>query len=281
MNQDKTLNELCAEAASLLPDVFREWQAPALFVQCGSGFKPDFLFDAPPQAILLNRLPGMPHHRTPDNEHPALLYGLINNIPVLATRGHRHLYEGCGTLPCVLPLCVAHRAGVSTVIVVDSGLSLRKELKPGMWLLLTDFINGHHCSPLDGNHTMLPEPFPDMTEALSQHLNSELMNALADVGISPRLGVFMSRPGSQFCTVSEANAARSYGADIVGHDIVMEVIMGHALGCKVAAFALAALNAPDYYARLKLKRNDILEACGFCSRDLFRGLRKGIRSFLE
>ncbi len=272
------LDSLSLQAADMLQNHFKEWQKPQLFVECGTGFEPEKLFDDGCQSLELNQLPGMPRHKTPDQEHPMLLYGLSNGIPVLATRGHRHLYEGVGILPCVLPLCTAHQLGVNTIILLDSGLSLQKEIKPGTWVLLTDFINYHHISPLDGNHSMLENAFPDMTCALSQHLNSELMNALHFVGVSPRLGIYLSRPGSQFCTVSEANAARLAGADIIGHDMVMEIIMGHALGCKVAAFSLAALMAPDFYSQ-PLSRANVLDVCRFCSSDMMRGLRRGIREF--
>ncbi|MBO4344160.1 MAG: hypothetical protein J5833_00295 [Victivallales bacterium] len=273
------ITETIGEAAEKLPSLFTEWRAPAFFVQCGSGFEPERLFDSEPQPIEMRSLPGMLEHKTPDQEHPLLLYGMVNGIPVLATKGHRHLYEGCGTLPCILPLCVAHRLGVNAMVFMDGALSLNNDIKPGTWMLLTDFINAHSCSPLDGNHELLPDAFPDMTNALSQHLNSELVNALSSVGITPRLGVYMSRPGSQFCTVSEANTARANGADLVGHDLVMEIIMGHALGCHVSAFALATLMAPDYYSR-RLTREAMLDACHYCSIDMMRGLRNGIREFV-
>lgn len=277
---DRSLKVLTSECVSLLPQIFDRWEAPRIFLQCGSGFSTDALFDEPPQSAELNSLPGMPHLMTPDKSHPMLLFGHVNGMPVLATHGHRHLYEGYGILPCILPVCVASAAGCGVVILIDSGLSLMKDIKVGSWMLLTDFINGHNCSPLDGNHNMLDNAFPDMTNALSQHLNSELMNALDSIGICPKLGVFMSRPGSQFCTVSEANFARLCGADIVGHDLVMEIITAHALGCKVSAFALAALNAPTYYSN-PLSRADLVETCQFCSRDIMRGIRKGITSFFE
>ena len=274
------LDSLCTQAVEMLKDAFRAWRTPTVFVECGTGFEPERLFDGECQSLELNRLPGMPQQKTPDQEHPLLLYGEANGVPVLATKGHRHLYEGGGILPCILPLCTAHRLGVNTVILLDSGLSLQKEIKPGTWVLLTDFINYHHVSPLDGNHSMLENAFPDMTCALSQPLNSELMNALHFVGISPRLGVYLSRPGSQFCTVSEANAARSAGADIIGHDMVMEIIMGHALGCKVSAFALATVMAPDFYSQ-PLSRANVLDVCRFCSSDMMRGLRRGIREYAD
>ena len=275
-----TLQEYTKEAAQLLPRLFSKWEAPRIYLQCSSAMNPEAVFDEAPQSVPLNELPGMPCHEIPDGGHPQLLYGKVNGFAILATNGHRHLFEGAGITPCVLPLCTARALGAEAVVLVGAGLSLKGDIKPGTWMLLTDFINGHHCSPLDGNQSMLPEPFPDMTFALSQRLNSELVNALATVGVSPKLGVYMSRPGSQFCTVSEADAARASGADILGHDLVMEIIMGHALGMDVAAFALAALSAPGVYSR-PLSRKEYLENCQFCVKNLLRGLRTGIKDFLS
>ncbi len=263
------------QAATLLPQRFPNWQTPQLFLQFGSGFDLETLFDAPTPELPLPELPGMPKHQTPDREHPALLFGTVCDIPVLASRGHRHLYEGHGVYPCVLPLGAAWKLGANRHLYIDSGLSLRQEIKAGAWTLLVDFINGHHLSPLDGNHALLDTSFPDMNGALSQEQNSELVNAMSEVGISPRHGIFMARPGSQFCTVAEAEVARAGGADIIGHDLVMEIIMGHALGCKVSALALAAAMAPDYRAK-PLRRQDLLDTCRFCSKDLARGLRRAL-----
>ncbi|MFA6931660.1 MAG: hypothetical protein WCT05_15150, partial [Lentisphaeria bacterium] len=65
---EKTLNELCEEAAQVLPGCFKEWMTPRMYVQCGSGFEPEGLFDSKPEAIPLNCIPGMPKHQTPDQE---------------------------------------------------------------------------------------------------------------------------------------------------------------------------------------------------------------------
>ncbi|MBQ6472332.1 MAG: hypothetical protein IJJ33_10135 [Victivallales bacterium] len=273
------LEILSRHTANIFSRVFEKWGPPQFFIQLGSGFHAEKLFDSPPQRAPLAALPDMPAFANPDSEHPQLLYGTVLNHRVLALQGHRHLYEGLGVTPCILPLCGAFCAGVRNAILIESGLSLDPELKSGNWLLLTDFINGHHCSPLDGNQTFLSNPFPDMSEALSQHLNSELMNALAGNGIFPRLGIFHSVPGSQFPTVSEARLSRSGGADMLGHDLAMEIIMGHALGMNISAFALAAATAPNHYSP-KLSRQDILDTRHFCSSQLFPGLRRGIADFL-
>lgn len=269
-----------SNAAEKLPGLFKTWREPAFFIQCGSGFSYEGLFDEAPESVSLAVVPDMPETCTPDGNDPRLLLGSIGGISVLALEGHRHVYEGLGVLPCILPLCVAYLLGARNMLFIDSGLSLNMDLKPGKWLMLTDFINGHGISPLAGNQDMLECAFPDMTNALSQHLNSELMNSLAGVGISPMLGIYTSHPGSGFCTVAEAGYARNAGADMIGHDLTVEICMAHAMGCKVSALALAALPAPDYYSK-PVRRQDMLDACAFCSYGLMRGLRNGIREFMK
>jgi len=270
-----SLSEGVQQAAKLLPAHFPNWQPPQFFLQFGSGFDLETLFDTPASSLPMQELPGMPCQPTPDREHPELHYGAICGIPALATRGHRHLYEGLGLYPCLLPLCAAWKLGAQRHLLIDSGLSLRQEIKAGAWTLLVDYINGHPFSPLDGNHDLLESSFPDMTGALSQEQNSELVNAMSEVGLSPRHSIFMARPGSQLCTVAEAEVARSNGADLIGHDLVMEIIMAHALGCKVSALVLAAAMAPDYRGK-PLNRQNLLDNCRFCSKDIIRGLRKAM-----
>ena len=67
------------EAAERLPSLFSDWRSPAFFVQCGSGFEPERLFDSPPQSIELRSMPGMLEHKTPDQEHPQLLFGMVKD----------------------------------------------------------------------------------------------------------------------------------------------------------------------------------------------------------
>ena len=275
-----SLAEYAQRNAALLREHFGAWREPAFFVQFGAGFVLDGLFDQPPHDLPLHRLDGMPDGLTPDLNSPELLYGCCQDLPILVARGHRHLYEGHGVHPCVLPAVTAIALGVHRHILVDSALSLRNDIKPGSWTVLTDFINGHHLSPLDGQHDLLTTPFPDMNSALSQLQNSEIVNALHGVGVDVRHCVFLSQPGSQFCTMAEAAMARQSGADLIGHDLVMEIIMAHAMGAMVSAFALAALQLPEA-TPAALRRDAVLSTCQFASPDFIRGLRLAIPEIVK
>ena len=97
----RTIGEKLDKAVGLIENHFQNWQTPSFFVQFGTGFNADLLFDKQPQVLELSKLPNMPDYHNPDCEHPSLLYGPCMGVPVLALRGHRHLYEGLGTYPCV------------------------------------------------------------------------------------------------------------------------------------------------------------------------------------
>ena len=267
------------EAAERLTSCLHSWQCPEFFFQFGNGFCLDGFFDEPPQEIELRHLPGMPEHLTPDQMQPVFYYGSCNGVLTLVTSGHRHLYEGLGLYPCLLPLMTAWKLGIRRHVFIEDAISLQPDIKSGCWTLLTDYINGYHFSPLDGLQTILPEAFPDMGEALSQHQNSGFMNAFGEIGLSPRHCVFMSRPGSQFCTMAEAAYARHAGVDLIGHGLVMEIITSHALGCCVSAFALACGQVLDG-APPALKRADILDTCRFSSSQFIRGVRASVHEMV-
>lgn len=264
----KVLDEACA----LIRQTFSGWERPRFFWQFSAGFELTGLFDAEPQTMSLRELPLMPEEGTLDEHHPELLYGRCAGVPLLVAHGHRHLFEGLGVQPCIFPTCCAWRLGVPSFVYIDPVLGLRPECKTGSFTVLTDFVNGHAVAPLDGLQRMLPHPFTDMTEALSQYLNSELVNALTQVSVQPRLCVYKSLPGAHFCTPAEAAAARAGHADIIGHDLVMEIITAHSLACEVAAIGVVAGMAPDGGAR-PLRRDGLLETCRYCSETLVRGLR--------
>jgi len=275
-----SLAQTAQRNAARLREQFSDWREPAFFIQFGAGFVLDGLFDQPPSVLPLHCLDGMPAGPTPDLDSPQLLYGFCQNLPIVVARGHRHLYEGHGPDPCVLPAVTAIILGAHRHIFIDSALSLRHDLKAGSWTVLTDFINGYHLSPLDGQHELLATPFPDMNSALSQLQNSEVVNALHGVGVEVQHCVYQSQPGSQFCTMAEAAMARQNGADLIGHDLVMEIIMAHAMGAMVSAFALAAVQLPESTPAV-LRRDAVLSACQFASPDFIRGLRLALPEIVK
>lgn len=259
-------------AASFLQEKFPGVESAEFFLQFGPGFDTVELFDSEPLCLPMYQLPGMPLQPTPDQVQPCLQFGCSRGVPVLVSHGHRHLCEGLGLYPCILPLTTAWHLGIRKHLFIDNGISLIPEIKTGNWTLLTDFLNGHAFSPLDGLHELLENFFPDLNHALSQELNSEVVNALDQVGISFRLCTYQAFPGFHFCTGAEADLARKNGADILGHDLVMEIILSHALGCRVSAAVLACGQNLNAGGHTSLQRQDVLATCQFCGTEFLRGM---------
>jgi purine-nucleoside phosphorylase len=163
-------------------------------------------------------------------------------------------------------------AGVRDLILLEPGVSLREDLKPGTWMAATDYINAMGVSPVETCLELVDDPFKDMTDAFSQALNSEIINAAAGVGVNPRLGIYQGTPGPHFDTPAEAETARRNGADMLGNGIIPETVAGVLMGCRVTALVLAAEAASSYYGR-RLRHADVVDAAQFCSADIMRAFR--------
>lgn len=280
MELGRQLKAGAEEAAGRLAAAFSGWETPRCFLQFGDGFDLSGLFDEPAQTLALAALPGMPEGENPDGVRPSWLFGLCQRVPVLVLRGHRQMVEGWGPYPCLLPVTVAWQLGIMRHVHLACGISLIPEVKVGSWLLLTDYVNAYAVSPLEGVQQLLADNYPDLGNALSQLQNSELVNAFAAVDMTPKLGTYYAHPGRHICTPAEAALARLAGCELAGHDLVMEVILAHALGCEVSALVLAGARLPERGRRL-IRRGDMLSTCRFCSEMLIRGLRLAIPRLAE
>lgn len=274
------VNNVVNTALDFLLQHFNGLTTAKFYLQFPAAFEVTELFDSEPEILLLKEIPAMPSHPTPDGIEPRLFFGKCQGIAILVSQGHRHLCEGLGLIPCVLPLFCASKLGIKKHIFIDNAISLIPELKTGNWTMLTDFINGYSFSPLDGLHQLLEIPYPDLDKVLSQKLNSEIINAMFQVGIDFRLCTYQAFPGFHFCSSAEAIVAQKNGADIVGHDIVMEIILSYALGCQVSAAMLIGGQKLGN-SQQSLTRKDILETNQFCSAEFIRGLANAIREIAE
>jgi purine-nucleoside phosphorylase len=190
---------------------------------------------------------------------------------LLVAQGHRYLFEGRGMDPVQLPLAVAVQCGVRDVVLVETCLSLRDDLRVGAWLAVTDYVNNLGHSPLAGRLESVPCPFRDMTDIFGQTLNAELVNTVAETCITPRLGVYQAELGPHYATPAEADAARRNGADVIGNAIVPEAVLAAALGCRVAAFLLVVGHAATYRGK-RHRHSDTLDAAEFCGPPMLRAL---------
>lgn len=271
-----TYNEALADAASILACRLPSAERPFFYLHLGAEYDLAGFFDAPPAEIPLHELsPSLPRARTLDGEEARLLAGRIEGVPVLASAGARRVADGHGALAALFPTALASIMGVKNHIFLDTAISLVSEFKAGRWGMLADFVSDFSFSPLEGLHGMLDKPFPDLAHTLDQSQNSEILNAMADFGEPPRLCIYHGIPGFHLPTSAEAARSRAIGADFLGHDLVLHVILSHALGCHVSALVLAGVQLLPGFPR-SFTRDEMRETGLFCSGQLRQGLRRAI-----
>jgi inosine/guanosine/xanthosine phosphorylase family protein len=162
-----------------------------------------------------------------------LLHAECNGTELFIFQGRRHLYEGEGWTPAVLPVWILRQFGAQTVLLTNASGGIREDLRPGSLMAIEDHINFLGGNPLTGAHNpAFGERFPDQSAVYSSELRNILMASGADAS-----GVYLAAAGPTFETPAEVRAFRAMGADAVGMSTVPEAIFANALGLKVAGLS--------------------------------------------
>ncbi len=269
----QSLRTQSEKAADFLKSRFPKWQAPCALIQTGSGFDGYGIADQILGEADLHEMPGMPPDPSPAGHPMRLVLVACQERQVLLCLGRRHLYEGHGPVPCVLPACAAKLAGIHYLAFVCAAGGVNSEYRPGTVMVMADYINNLGVSPLTGNGSLGNDFFPAMNNAFSQPMISSFINAAADTDLRPRLGVYQANPGPQFETPAEVAVARRNGADAVGMSTVLETIAAHALGAQVLGVALITNVASSDGAEPPAHR-EVQEVGRLATPSLTRALRR-------
>jgi len=267
------LVRMAEQAANTIKYAFADyWQSPVALFQFSSGYDISFLIDEELGSLPLNDLPDIPLLPHPYESPHQLKLCRCAKQQVLILQGHHHLYDGYGINPCVLPIYAAALCGVRNFFLVDICSGIKSKLKPGHWVLITDYINNLGTSPLIGNPVLSNSHFLNMNEPFSHKLTTKLINAGKTVNFSPFLGVLQANLGPQFETPAEVKIAIKNGADVLSMGVVPETIMAHALGASVVSVCLVT-NTAACNTRLPQK-NEIIAECDFCSPQIISAFRQ-------
>ena len=265
------------KAADALKERIPAWKTPSFYLHFGTRYAIQGLFDDAPETVPLAALSDcLPERANLDGDSVVLQYGFCNGVAVLAATGTRHVAEGDGLHAALFPTALASTLGIKNHIFLDTAVSLTTDIKTGKWGVLTDFVNGFAFSPLDGLQDFIADAFPNFFETFDQIQNSEVLNAMADFGDAPILCSYHGHPDFNLPTPGETDRIRNDGAKFLGHDLVLHLILSHAMGRRVSALVLAGAQALPGTAP-RLNRNDMLETSEFCSTQMRQGLRKALR----
>ena len=228
----QAINQLAMdEAVSAVKKVWPEAH-PRLGIILGSGWGEAVAGFSIKAELAYGKIPNLGKTGAPGHAGK-LLYAELDGIEIFIFQGRRHVYEGDGWMPAVLPIWILKQFGAQTVLLTNASGGIREDLRPGTLMAVEDHINLLGGSPLAGPHNpAFGVRFPDQTAVYDHDLRQALIAAGADAS-----GVYLATPGPSFETPSEIRAFRALGADAVGMSTVPEAIFANALGLRVAGLS--------------------------------------------
>jgi purine-nucleoside phosphorylase len=225
------LFERATEAAAFLRR--RISATPKIAVVLGSGLGGIASLVEDPVTVPYADIPNFPQS-TVEGHSGQLVVGKLHGIPLAIMQGRVHGYEGYTPEQVTFPMRVLGCMGITTVIVTNAAGGIRRDLRQGDLVLISDHINFTNSNPLIGpNDPRLGARFFDMTEAYSLRLRT-LAETVADkAGFSIPQGVYICVNGPSYETPAEIRAFRTMGADLVGMSTVHEVIIARHMSLEV------------------------------------------------
>ncbi len=163
-----------------------------------------------------------------------LLFGKLNQQPVVMLSGRFHYYEGYNMQEVTYPVRVMKQLGASVLFVSNAAGGMNPDFKVGDLMIINDHINLFPEHPLRGkNDEHMGPRFPDMTEPYSHKLIQSAKKIAETQQIHVHEGVYIGLQGPTFETKAEYKYLRVIGGDTVGMSTVPEVIVAKHMGMDV------------------------------------------------
>jgi purine-nucleoside phosphorylase len=226
-----------------------------------------------PVAIPFAELPGWPAATAPGHVG-RLILGTLGGRPVALLQGRFHLYEGNAPGLVIEPVLLFKRLGARAVVLTNAAGGLDPSFGPGTLMVISDHINLTGLNPLIGqNADAIGERFPDLTNAWSRGLRSQLHVAARTEGIELAEGVYVGLTGPNYETPAEVRMLAGLGGHAVGMSTVMECIAARWAGLEVCGVSLVT-NAGAGYSGEPLTHEEVLAAGAEAGPRLARVIRR-------
>lgn len=185
------------------------------------------------QTIPFSDIPGFRAATAPDHSG-ALIIGRLGKKKIVCLKGRLHFYEGYTMSEVVFPFRVLALCGVEIFFITNAAGGMRKKMKPGDLMVITDHINLMGTDPLVGpNDDSLGPRFPDLTDLYDSELRKILKKAAKKEKINLLEGVYVAKHGPSYETLAEVRYLKTTGADAVGMSTVPEAIALRQMGKKL------------------------------------------------
>lgn len=189
-----------------------------------------------PTYIPFGKLPGWPVS-TVQGHQGQLVFGTLENQPVVVMQGRSHYYEGYSMPMIGLPVRVMQRLGIKIMIVTNAAGAVNPDFNPGELMLITDHLNligMAGLNPLRGpNLDEFGPRFPDMSQPYDNKLCEIARQTAKQSSIILNEGVYASLAGPSFESPADLRFLHAAGVDAVGMSTVPEVIVARHGGTRV------------------------------------------------
>ncbi len=178
-----------------------------------------------PESIAYSDIPHFPQS-TVKGHAGNLIYGSVNEVPVLALQGRFHYYEGYSMKEVTFPIRVLRAVGIKSILISNAAGGVNEDYSAGDIVFVTDHISLHHENPLRGeNDGRLGTRFPDLFSTYSKELIEKAENIARRNDIKTHRGIYFGWPGPNLETPAEYNMINTLGGDLVGMSTIPEVIV--------------------------------------------------------
>jgi len=185
------------------------------------------------QVVDYKDIEGFPVSTAPGHKGRFVM-GYVGKVPVIAMQGRFHYYEGYDMKDVVLPIRIMHMLGAKRLILTNASGGIRRDLKPGDIMMITDQISSLVPSPLRGiNFDKLGPRFPDMSEIYDKSFREKARKCALKLGIELKEGIYIQTQGPNYESPAEIRAYEKMGADAVGMSTTVEAIAANHMGMKI------------------------------------------------
>ena len=190
--------------------------------------------------VPYNEIPNFPVS-TVESHAGELIFGLLDNVPLIAMSGRFHYYEGYSSKELTFPIRVLKALGVEKLIISNAAGSTNAAIDSGDIVLIKDHINLHPDNPLRGaNDDRLGIRFPDMLNTYNKGMRNLCLETAERMGIKLKEGVYVGLQGPNLETPAEYRFINIIGGDLVGMSTIPEVLVARHGNMDVLAISVVS-----------------------------------------
>lgn len=162
-----------------------------------------------------------------------LIFGKLNNVPIIAMNGRFHYYEGYDLKETTYPIRIFKLLGVKTLILTNAAGGINTNFQKGDLMIIEDQLSFFAESVLRGaNLDEFGDRFIDMSDVYTKEYIKILEPIMMRVTGKCNKGVYAYMKGPTYETPAEIKALRALGADAVGMSTVPEAVVARHSGIK-------------------------------------------------